>query len=632
VLCIDDDGYIYLQYGSQSGARLLRIEPNSLRQVASFGSLNGYPQITFTTTDFGFMARMVVISAYGLNGREDFLYVLSSWGCAGLLKTSDMSYLWGAGGARLGEPDGIAKGFVGQGYGEGWSILTWNWNSYDNCRLYRMRVDVTATVDPITGQTIGAQHRLMATILPGDLRPGATRLRNRCGGLAYDKSDNSVIFMMEVADPDQTFVLKWREDLGIVWKTPLPLMINWNSHMFDQARIERGRWTLTRMRWVWQVDTATGALVYDELWPSDIDDWGDQVYDGVTDTLYVWAASGLKKAFLGRGGGAGDTLSGIVADLCARAGLAAGDIDVAELTDSVPGYVISRQTTVRGALEPLSQAYFFDGVEIDDALRFRKRARASMASIASTALVPLDETSGESWRERRTQEVELPERVSVIAMDRDKDYQQGAQSEKRIALPIPAMHSRNQISVELPIALTATEAKRIAAKTLVSAWVERSQYECILPPPWLRLDPSDVVTVTFPGATFRARLTRLDTGADFQISAKGISDTVASYTSTLQADGGQGFPVQTISPSLATYLIAPDIPLLRDIDDTAGAASRVYLAGGGYGEPGWRGAVIYASADGTAWGNVAGLTEEAAYGTTMNALAAAVCGGTARIF
>jgi hypothetical protein len=184
------------------------------------------------------------------------------------------------------------------------------------------------------------------------------------------------------------------------------------------------------------------------------------------------------------------------------------------------------------------------------------------------------------------------------------------------------MHSRNQISVELPIALTATEAKRIAAKTLFSAWVERGAYECMLPPPWLRLDPTDVVSVTFPSATFRARLTRLDTSADFQISAKGVSDSVAAYTSTLQADGGQGFPVQTISPSLATYLIAPDIPLLRDIDDTAGAASRVYLAGGGHGESGWRGAVVYTSADGTAWTGVAGLTEEAAYGTTMNALAA----------
>src|SRR5512134_1378884 len=154
-------------------------------------------------------------------------------------------------------------------------------------------------------------------------------------------------------------------------------MINWNANVFDQARIERGRWTLTRNHRIWQVDTATGAIVYDETWTAEIDDWGDQVYDGLTDTLYLWAGNGLRKAFLGRGGGAGVALSSIVADLSARAGLAEADINVTELTDTVQGYVIGRQTTVRGAIEPLAQAYFFDGVEIDYQLAYRKQGRAS---------------------------------------------------------------------------------------------------------------------------------------------------------------------------------------------------------------------------------------------------------------
>jgi hypothetical protein len=143
-----------------------------------------------------------------------------------------------------------------------------------------------------------------------------------------------------------------------------------------------------------------------------------------------------------------------------------------------------------------------------------------------------------------------------------------------------------------------------------------------LPPDWLRLDPADVITVSFPGASFRVRLTNVDTGADFTLGAKGVSDSVAAYTSGVQADGGQGFAVQVVSTSLATCLIAPDIPLLRDIDDTGGIASRLYLAGAGYGEPAWRGAAVYNSADGTASVNVASLASEAAYGTTLNALAA----------
>jgi hypothetical protein len=153
------------------------------------------------------------------------------------------------------------------------------------------------------------------------------------------------------------------------------------------------------------------------------------------------------------------------------------------------------------------------------------------------------------------------------------------------------MHSRNQISVEMPIAMDATTAKRIAAKILYSAWVERSAYEALLPPDWLRLDPTDVVDVVFPGgSSFRTRITRIDAGADFSLSLKGVSETAATYVSTVAADGGQGLPAPFIADAAPTYLILPDIPLLRDIDDTAGAASRIYALGGGYGASGWSGA------------------------------------------
>jgi hypothetical protein len=188
-----------------------------------------------------------------------------------------------------------------------------------------------------------------------------------------------------------------------------------------------------------QLDTATGVLVLNEIWPGAVSEGGAQVYDAVTDTHLVRGSQGWAKLFLNRGGGGGETLSGIVSDLCARAGLGLSDIDVADLEATVPGYVIGRQTTVRGAIEPLAQAYFFDAAESDDSLRFRTRGRPPAATIDAGLLLPLDERTGESWRERRTQEVELPERVSVVYMDAQADYQQGTQSEKRTSLPLPTI-------------------------------------------------------------------------------------------------------------------------------------------------------------------------------------------------
>jgi hypothetical protein len=233
----------------------------------------------------------------------------------------------------------------------------------------------------------------------------------------------------------------------------------------------------------------------------------------------------------------------------------------------------------------------------------------------------LDERSGETWRESRTQEVELPERVSVVYMDRDADYGQGSQSEKRASLPVPTMHSRDQASLELPLAIDATTAKRIAAKTLYSAWIERSSYEAQLPPDWLRLDPADVVDVVFAsGTSFRARLTRLDVGADFSLAVKGVSEDAATYVSSVEADGGAGHPVQVIGAQAATRLILPDLPLLRDVDDLGGTGSRLYYLMAGYGAPGWPGAALYRSADGTSWAQVGRALHGAAWGAAVNAL------------
>lgn len=57
------------------------------------------------------------------------------------------------------------------------------------------------------------------------------------------------------------------------------------------------------------------------------------------------------------------TLSSIVTDICNRVDLAAGDIDVTQLTDEVEGYTIAQQMSARAALDGVQAAFFFDAVE-----------------------------------------------------------------------------------------------------------------------------------------------------------------------------------------------------------------------------------------------------------------------------
>lgn len=313
----------------------------------------------------------------------------------------------------------------------------------------------------------------------------------------------------------------------------------------------------------------------------------------------------------------------IVTELCGRAGLDESDLDTGEIAELVPGYQLGRQTTVRSALEPLAQAFFFDAVESDDRLALRMRGREPVATIDAQDLLPMDERIGEAWRERRTQELELLERLSVVHIEQDADYGQGTQSAKRVSASSVAgsTGSRHQLSLQLPIVLDATTAKRIAERTLVAAWLERSAYEAQLPPDWLALEPTDVIDVVFPsGSRFRTRLTRVDVGADYTLALQGVSETTASFVSSAIADTGQGRLPPAVAGDAATRLIFVDLPLLRDADDTGGSASRAYYLMAGYGAPGWPGAAIYWSADSTSWTQAGRALSEAAWGAAANAL------------
>ncbi len=111
------------------------------------------------------------------------------------------------------------------------------------------------------------------------------------------------------------YTLKWRSGDGMVWKTAVPLQIVYDGPSFSQSRLTGQIWTLMRGDRVVQLDTATGIVVRDELWASEVREAGPQVYDAVSDTLLVGGTYGWARLFLGRGGGEAESLATIVTDL-----------------------------------------------------------------------------------------------------------------------------------------------------------------------------------------------------------------------------------------------------------------------------------------------------------------------------
>jgi hypothetical protein len=623
-LFVGADSHLYMTVGSSNCRPIIRVEPDSLREVARFGFLTS--GLSNTSERFVAVVKMTTITTFSASGREDFLLTGSLFDDVGVLRADGLSYVWGGGQAvdeaRVG---GMVGGIAGNGFGEGWILGTAAFSSlnHNSVALYRVRIS-----PGLFG--VGVNLDKVKAFTAAEIESSATGFYGDAKALTYDPTDDSVIFQVRMSNggtAGNIYTLKWRAGTGIVWKTQVPVMLNRDDTSFNANRLRSRRWTVVNGFRIIQLDTSTGAIVYDEVWPYFISN-NFQHYDAVTDSLIAstsTASVGVVRIFLGRGGGEGATVGTIVGDLCERAGLGLSDTDVAELTDVVPGYVIARPSTVRASIEPLARAFFFDGVESDDLLKFRLRGRAPALTLNADLLIPLSGESAEAWRESRTQEVELPERVNVIHMDPDLDYQQGAQMQKRAAKPVPTMLSRNQQSLELPMAITSDTAKSIAAKALYSAWIERSRHEARLPSDYLRLDPTDVVDVTLPsGASLRTRIERIDIGADFSISLRAVSQEAASYTASLTADGGSGRPPQVLAGDPQTRLFVADLPLLRDVDDTAAIGSRIYLMGGGFGASNWPGASVFRSPDNVLWSVASRIGSEIAYGATINALAAPV--------
>lgn len=291
-------------------------------------------------------------------------------------------------------------------------------------------------------------------------------------------------------------------------------------------------------------------------------------YEKFTHSVVIMSNAGQVKYPLERYGANTASLSDIFKDLCLRAGLSLTDLATAAVTQAVRGYVVTRRMPAREALEPLLGTFFVDAVESDGVLKFQPRGEASPLSIPYDDLGATDEGGDVPVRvmETRTQDIELPRRFDIVYVDQDRDYQSNTQHATRIA---DAILTRERQTRDLPIALNADEAKRIAERTLYNAWVERNQYKFSLPPKWLRLDPTDAVTLTTFDGSMLLRLSKVDFGGNNLVACEAVAEDLEVYQSTASgiAPPLLSFPIALTGP-IGLFLL--DLPMLRLEDDTIG--------------------------------------------------------------
>lgn len=238
--------------------------------------------------------------------------------------------------------------------------------------------------------------------------------------------------------------------------------------------------------------------------------------------------------------GAPVVLNEVVQDLIVRsngntrAQLYATDVDITALTDNVRGYPLLQQQTIRNAIVPLQQAYFFDVVETDGRIKFVKRGAGSAFNISENALAAheygkTNKTTLVPLEFERQSDVEQPRELAVNYTDIDLDYNQGTQRAR-----IQHTDSDSNIQKTVPIVFNADEAAQIADILLSTAWTERvAPFKFSTGPYFMNVDPTDLVTLTMNDGTIHSlRIVEMNIGANSIIQFVGVNDYASLYTST----------------------------------------------------------------------------------------------------
>lgn len=311
------------------------------------------------------------------------------------------------------------------------------------------------------------------------------------------------------------------------------------------------------------------------------------------------------------------SLPSIIEDECELSGLmGSSDIDVSLLTEDIRGYRIAGGT-IRAALEPLAIVAPFDVIPSGYKLKFVPRGQSSQMVIPYADLGATgDQNPEDILSQSREMDTQLPAKTTIAYLDAPREYGVSENYSERINTP-----SVNKVEIELAVVLTADEAAKIAEVQTFGPIIERANSDFTLPPTYLELEPSDVVTVVGKHSTTEIRITDINYTEDGRLEIKSKSNKAAIYTSNASGSDGEA-PDDTIGLPGVTLLVPMDIPV---IDESIQNQPGFVTAAAGYSD-GWPGALMVMSNDnGQTWFDVQAYVGQATIGTATSVLPASSC-------
>ncbi len=248
-------------------------------------------------------------------------------------------------------------------------------------------------------------------------------------------------------------------------------------------------------------------------------------------------------------------LSNIVTDIGRFTGLADTDDDGSDLVSiAVKGFAITAVESARNSIDKLRKAYFFDAIESDGLLRYKRQYYTGkpITDILPSNLAAHEDGQEvpELWRQTRIQEIDLPMLVNVNFQDFDRSYADNTASYRK-----QVGNSFNQATVDLSgLVLQTSDAIKIAQRSLFLAWAGRNSYTFQFCLDFAAQDPSDFLnfkgriggpfydstyvhdsTITYSGgqtADEALIIDSIDFGANFLLIVKATSTDILLYPQT----------------------------------------------------------------------------------------------------
>lgn len=655
---------VYVQFGPYGVLGSNKVYIFDKDGLSLVGSAYGTNTVVYTNNIVSTNARgafsMRVLSVPKTDGGfQDYLVLSSPYVGPLILDGATLAYVWGA--AFYGSDTGTAitdymapyysenttslvanvvvPGAPGVGSGEVWYVSAVYSTLYEDVSVFSVHlIQVNAASSFVSSlfQSTGITPRHVVNVIieavfsAGEYTAGMALIRAEYDGandalILLVKSDTGVERIIAIK-PDGTAPWNYKTTGGIVGPTSGQSRLTGTSFAWTGAADSDGDN-------VFVLDTRTGTLTRKTKVDHFISLRGWEAYDAETGWIILngtlaFGGMEMQKIYIAGATGQPQALSVVVADLCRQSGMVNGDFDVTELVDDVPGFTC-QQESARKSIEQLAAAYFFDAVEHDDVLTFRKRGRATSANISYTDLKRVQ--NGENTIRPVIQpELETPRRVTVRWPDPIKDYQQNATHVTRTQQPstFATIASIGENVVDLRVTLARQDAKNIAMRGLLQAWREREKYTDIqVGPKYLALEPTDTVNlITRSGDVVRVRLTKIEIGANWAVKLSGtVEDERLWAVTAANVDGGDvSSPLPFAGDYIVRAVVGSEFPLLRDEDDTGGTALRSYTAAGTYSgdTSGWRGSTISIAPDDATWATLSSDPNAMRYGLAVNALPA----------